>query len=260
MVVANCVFGGAANVANIATGNGGGIYNSSTMTVTDCIFSSNTALMGGGLHNIGTATIVDCVFDGNTATTTAWYNGGGGVAGTGGTVDLTRCIFISNRGYDGGGVCFSPASGTATNCLFWDNRAVDWGGAIYVDWSADYRFTNCSIGGNVAPGGGGGVFDYLASGIYTNVIVWGNGGFGFIAGIGTCVVNYSCIEASTIYYSGIGNVTADPRFSNLSGMNLRLSFGSPCIDTGTSVGVPADDLDGTSRPRGGGYDMGAYEY
>ncbi len=260
MTVTNCVFGGLANAANTATGNGGAIYNSSSMTITNCSFSSNTGRMGGGIYSVGTTTIVDCIFDGNTATTTVEFNGGGGVAGTSGTVILTRCIFTSNQGYDGGGVCFSPASGTATNCLFWDNQANHWGGGVYLDWDADYRLMNCSIGGNRASGGGGGVYDWFASGTYTNIIVWGNSGSGFATSMGVATVNYSCIEASSLYYSGIGNVTGNPKFRNLGGGNLRLSSGSPCINSGTSLGAPSDDLDGNSRPRGGGYDMGAYEF
>ena len=40
---------------------------------------------------------------------------------------------------------------------------------------------------------------------------------------------------------------------------LRLQPGSPCIDAGTTVGAPATDIMGISRPQGNGVDMGAYE-
>lgn len=41
--------------------------------------------------------------------------------------------------------------------------------------------------------------------------------------------------------------------------NFRLTAYSPLIDAGANTGVP-DDFDGISRPRGAGYDIGAFEY
>ncbi|UCD07856.1 MAG: hypothetical protein JSW41_02730, partial [Candidatus Aenigmatarchaeota archaeon] len=40
----------------------------------------------------------------------------------------------------------------------------------------------------------------------------------------------------------------------------RLQEGSPAIDNGTNLGFIFTDIDGTSRPQGAGYDIGAYEY
>lgn len=59
-----------------------------------------------------------------------------------------------------------------------------------------------------------------------------------------------------------GNITGDPLFASpawgTTG-NYHLQLGSPAIDAGTSTGAPSEDIDGTSRPQGSGYDMGAYE-
>jgi hypothetical protein len=41
--------------------------------------------------------------------------------------------------------------------------------------------------------------------------------------------------------------------------DYRLQPPSPCIDTGTSQGAPADDIDENARPLGHEIDMGAYE-
>jgi hypothetical protein len=34
---------------------------------------------------------------------------------------------------------------------------------------------------------------------------------------------------------------------------------SPCIDSGSSAGVPDTDVENALRPQGNGYDIGAYE-
>jgi hypothetical protein len=70
-------------------------------------------------------------------------------------------------------------------------------------------------------------------------------------------VTYSCVYDG---YIGTGNSSADPLFMNSEIGDLRLSAGSPCIDTGTAEGAPATDLLGIPRPQGAGVDMGAYEY
>ena len=42
--------------------------------------------------------------------------------------------------------------------------------------------------------------------------------------------------------------------------DLHLQSDSPCIDAGTSDNAPVNDIVGTPRPQGAGFDMGAYEY
>ncbi len=62
---------------------------------------------------------------------------------------------------------------------------------------------------------------------------------------------------------GVGTLSIDPQFVNsiqsLSG-DFHLIETSPAIDAGTSLGSPYNvDIEGTSRPQGNGWDMGAYE-
>lgn len=53
-----------------------------------------------------------------------------------------------------------------------------------------------------------------------------------------------------------GNISLDPLFISFAAGNYHLSTGSPAIDTGTPTGAPTMDVDGESRPRDAGYDMG----
>jgi hypothetical protein len=54
-----------------------------------------------------------------------------------------------------------------------------------------------------------------------------------------------------------GNISADPAYTSTS--DLHLTESSPCIDKGTAQGAPAVDYDLQSRPKGSGFDIGAYE-
>jgi hypothetical protein len=60
-----------------------------------------------------------------------------------------------------------------------------------------------------------------------------------------------------------GEIEADPVFINplcRSNPSFHLAPASPAIDAGDGTDAPDDDFDGTERPQGDGYDIGAYEY
>lgn len=52
----------------------------------------------------------------------------------------------------------------------------------------------------------------------------------------------------------------DEHFVDWQNNDFRLKPTSSLIDAGTSLGAPAIDVDGTPRPQGGGFDIGAYEH
>jgi parallel beta-helix repeat protein len=56
------------------------------------------------------------------------------------------------------------------------------------------------------------------------------------------------------------NNGSDPEFIDPANGNLRLSKDSYCIDKGTGANASIEDFDGTPRPVGEGYDIGAFEY
>jgi hypothetical protein len=77
----------------------------------------------------------------------------------------------------------------------------------------------------------------------------------------------SVISLSQWRAAGLGThsfqATAGALFVNAGAGDLRLSATSPAIDAGAAslggVSAPATDLVGASRPKGGGFDVGAYE-
>ena len=82
-------------------------------------------------------------------------------------------------------------------------------------------------------------------------------------GGGTAYENYNLFYVNgTNHVGSTGGtndvVSGDPRFVDPSGDDYHLGAGSAAIDVGVDVGVTSD-LDGDPRPRGGGFDIGAYE-
>jgi hypothetical protein len=86
----------------------------------------------------------------------------------------------------------------------------------------------------------------------------GTGGLGFIEPGGAL---------EHIHYTQSGNIVnvENPKFVNAPATlpdspNFALTSGSPAIDKGLSLATITTAFDGTSRPQGRAYDIGAYEY
>jgi len=74
------------------------------------------------------------------------------------------------------------------------------------------------------------------------------------------VIDSNCYHHRTGTATGPGDnsIVADPIFIDSSNGDLHLFQNSPCIDAGDDSGI-GFDFDGTPRPQGQGYDIGAYE-
>ncbi len=59
--------------------------------------------------------------------------------------------------------------------------------------------------------------------------------------------------------SGTRAIAGNPLFVNPNVADFRLQNGSPAVDAGSGLNAPGADFDGAPRPRGAGYDIGAYE-
>jgi hypothetical protein len=105
-----------------------------------------------------------------------------------------------------------------------------------------------------------------AVGITNNIVALNGTG---LLGWGTpdAVLSANDVFGNATAYSGpfsdqtglSGNIAQDPLFADDAGGDYHLEAGSPCIDSGAEVDVDVD-LEGTSRPQGSGWDMGAYEF
>jgi hypothetical protein len=227
----------------IRTENGGGMYSdNSNPSLSNIIFSSNSvSTEGGGLYNYySNSNLKKIICSGNKAAV------GGGMANIGSTLSLINVVLNSNSATARGG-------GMENN-------------------SSNLTLINVTIYGNSGAFDGAGIDNYSSDLILTNIIIWGNTGGGkqgISNTFSTPIITYSNIQDSL--YMGTGNISADPLFTSpntpagIDGIlltaddGLQLSCVSPCINTGTSTGVPAlDILDNTINAET--KDMGAYEF
>jgi predicted outer membrane repeat protein len=245
----NCTFSG-----NSASSWGGAI-NGYVRSITDCTFSGNSSSGAGAIDSYGPdTTITGCIF---TQNSTSSYSGGAIYINRDSAHSITNCIFVENSSSARGGAIYanSHSAHTITNCIFAENTSSASGGAIYNSDNTTCNITNTSFTNNDAPYSGGAITNYYNSITITNSVLWGDtpgelGGYDY-----TITVTYSDIQGGHI---GEGNIDADPIF--LADGTYGLTWGSPCIDAGTSSGAPDTGIYGQSRPYGSGYDMGAVEY
>ena len=80
-----------------------------------------------------------------------------------------------------------------------------------------------------------------------NIIYWG----------GDLYSTVSAFNSATGYEAH--SVQSDPLFVNKVLLDFHLQLTSPAVDTGVSITEVTTDYEGTSRPQGSAYDIGAYE-
>ena len=242
--VSNVIF--TANSAMLGGGMGSMIVSSPTLT--NVTFSANTANYGGGMYSSGGSTILTGVtFSGNSAQ----YNGGGMNIYQTNNPTLTNVIFSGNSAEDSGGGMFNDSySLTLTNGIFNNNSAAT-GGGLYNEFSAAI-LTNVTFSGNYASLNGGGMFNITSSTpTLNNTIVWGNLPFEnqvYDSATSVPIVHYSNIQGGCPSYAICDHVTnLDPQFVRLPSPGADGTWGTSDDDTGdlhlqlTSPAIDAGD-------------------
>jgi len=279
--IINCKF--SQNMSN----NGGGVVNVLSLpTFTGCIFIKNLAnIAGGGIVNLNSSPVMmENAFIGNSASF------GGAMSNNGQDMvshpTMVNCTFSGNYAqFNGGGIHnYVNASPTLTNCSFSQNEALDYGGAIDIEYGSILTLTNCILWGNKAPMGAQVALKQNPDADPSNITISYSAVQDGEAGIyleGECTLEW---DSNSV-------ISDDPLFMDADGLdneigtdddNLRLLFGSLCIDAGNNEadvdaytsgvqGLPLIDFDGEPRfvedpnvPNTGNgtppiVDMGAYE-
>jgi len=245
-VIRDCVFQG---------NKSSGIWNrgSTSPLVLRCTFSENSATYGGGVYHNGTGTpvLVSCIFVKNTCTTI-----GGGVS-CAGKMRVINCLFAGNAANYGGGMGGYNASPSMINCVFSGNSAATDGGGIYFQESSVLSLANCTFSRNTATHGRGvACHSYQQAKPSTvtmaNCILWDGGDEIWADDNSLFSLSWSDIQGG---YAGQHNINRNPLFADADGADnitgnidddLHLLAGSPCLDAGSNLLVPADaaDLDG----------------
>ena len=254
---------------NFQDGNGGGILNSGSLTISNCTISGNYATdqgkpysggggstgwtggVGGGIHNFGGLTISNSTVSGNTADLD-----GGGLLNDGSMTIINSTISGNTTNGFGGGA----------------------GGGIYN--GATLIITNSTVTGNstYAGGSGGGIYGSFTA--RATIIALNTAGSPDVAGTITSqgfnlIGNNSGATITPAQSSdkiGTSSSPLDPKLGPLQNnggptFTCALLSGSPAIDAGDDsvLGSPMNlttDQRGTGFPRklGAHVDMGAVEY
>lgn len=179
---------GNANGPSLSKSEGGGMYNnSSSPTLSNVVFSNNSASFGGGMENIAKSspTLTNVTFSGNFATN------------------------------EGGGIDNDFSSPTLTNVTFRSNSALGKGGGLANENMSAPTLRNVTFSSNSTPGSGGGMFNGSSSLTLTNATFSNNS-----AAMGGGMENLFGVSSLT-------NVTFSNNSASLEGGGLHNDYSSP---------------------------------
>jgi parallel beta-helix repeat protein len=216
--------------------------------------SSHISIINVEVHNCGDdnldhgiyLAIKETVIDG----CVVHHNYGHGIhsySSAGGGVD--RNIIRNNRVYGNGsfGVLIGSGSGNiAYGNVVWGNGGTIAGtGGMWIA----YNGANANkIYNNTVYGNAGCCVRIRTDGnaAVKNNICWRNSNDSVVDETGTAII--------------MNNFSGDPCFVNPSAGNFALLAGSAAIDAGVALEEVSCDFNGVSRPQGGGFDIGAFEF
>jgi parallel beta-helix repeat protein len=235
-------------------GNGGGIHNSGTLSLTYCTIDGNFAYYdgysghgGGGIYNVGALTLISSTISNNTAT-----DGGGGIYATNGssTVIKDSQIFANTaNNWEGGGVQVHQDSDLSISGSWVVGNAAlgNDAGGIGSNSADSAYIENSIIAGNFAGGTGGGLWGGSGYHVVNSHII-GNEANGDGAAI---AINSAEIEiTNTLIISNTGNTGIGDQWG--SGAVFLLSYcdtfgnspdgtGSVIITRANCLGTPPED-------------------
>ena len=264
---------------NTASHNGGAIYNDGALTLISSTVSGNTTSHnGGGIYNDGMLTLTNSTVLGNTA------SHDGGAIYNKGTLTLTNSTVSGNTAsHDGGGI-YNQGTLTLTNSTISTNTAATFGGGIANhSGTTQTEITFCTIYGNTASNGGGGIWNDATNGarqlMMGNSLVAGNRaahspdivgqltleGYNLIQNTEGTAFAPNQLHATDLLKVALTALRIDPRLQDNNGptQTLALLPGSLAVHriplNACHVKGISTDQRGVRRPQGVACDIGAYE-
>lgn len=255
--------------------DGGGIYSyCSDLYLVNCYIHANSAEFGGGLYFQGGCNnppsqiaipnnlrIKKCEFG---STSSVDKNGadvdGGAIFAEMANGEIVNTKFLENLAGRYGGAAFFWKMGSnnridLTNCAFWRNHSADSGGAVYLGGTNEFlaanaRITNCTFTQNFTSSCVNGTALFVTASaiasVHNSILFYSfTPGFDLCGGTSPPIVGNPTVTFSDVQqFIGTGNIMANPQFINyLTGFDLRLNQGSPCLDRADYNMLPPDHLD-----------------
>jgi hypothetical protein len=249
-------------------GEGGGLLNDGTLTLSNTTFSGNAAIYGGAIYNGGTLTVSNSVLSGNTASANGMIDGGdGGAIDNHGTLTVSNSILSGNAAKDENGSAINstssnpltitdtsisgntglasvvsvedqsgtPGTTTISNCTITSNSSLV-NGILGFDGLEDVAISNSSITDNTGAGSGGSralcpVIRNSATLTVSNSTINGNTSGTGIYNFGTVTVSGSTISGNESG-QGAGGIDNTPL---TSGVSVRLFNCTISNNTGSSA-------------------------
>ena len=226
-----------------ASGSGGGLLNSGSLTLTGCTVSGNTAsanntanggtakAFGGGLSSSGgSLTLTGCTVSDNKASaySNAFNSGtaeayGGGLGASGGTVTLTGCTVSGNTASAINKVYGFSSHGTAKA----------YGGALSALLGGTVTLTGCTVSGNTATLDNQSTYGSAAA----------NGGGVFSGGTGaTATLNNTAVSDNT---ATLNNSSLSTLSSDVDGGGGVFSGGTGATATLTGCTISGNSTNGS---------------
>jgi hypothetical protein len=260
------------------SGDGGGIYNGGTLTVSNSTLSSNSAggqNGGGGIYNGGTLTVSNSTLSGNSSSSSTSNSGGGGIY-NGGTLTVSNSTlsgnsFSSSTSNSGGGGIYSSGALTVSNSTLSGNSLSGFGGSfsggggIYSrSFGGTPTVSNSTLSDNSAGGrDGGGIFVGGNPITVSNSTLSGNSasrGGGIYSSGAPITVSNSTLSGNRAGFSG-GGIYSDGSVtvsnSTFSG-NRAISFDGGGICSGAIITVSNSTFYGNSADSSSGGGICSY--
>lgn len=247
------------NVADELVGNvsvctgcaGGGIYNTSVMTISNSFIYSNTGQFGGGIDNafdaMLTATNIE-LYDNEAKNNPGDPSAGGGIENLG-TMTLTNSIVRNNTAPVGGGIV-NAGTLTLTGSDLYANMGTTQGGGLHNSFNATVQTTNF-YDNQAGSGGGGGISSESGTVLVEETAVYNNSASGSGGGIShnvTAGVNSFTLINSTLSgnsAAGVGGGIRNAGVANTTLQNVTLANNTATV-SGQSISLLAGTLTTTN--------------
>jgi hypothetical protein len=255
----NATISGLTITGGSTSGNGGGIEDLGTLTLSNCNVYGNAASYGGALDDAGMANVTGSSLDNNHAQG-SFFGGGGLSVEAGSTLIMTASTVSGNTGTFGGGLDVR-GSANLTGCAITANKSGGNGGAVRLKGNgATATLVDCSLSSN-SGNSGGGLYNYDNVATLTNCNIIGNSAAGRGGGVDNHLYSATKLTGCTLsgnsarYGGGLYNLYhASLTSCTISGNSAVLGGG--LLNFGT-IPMTACTVSGNSATNGGG---GIYNY